>query len=326
MDKSSADAFVFAKASGMLARSFVGSRAENLFNAKKLSELWTLLFLDEVPLIPDALMAKEIEKKAEKKFIDEFTMLLGCYSKASDVCLALLKFYDCNNLRSIVYALSEEEKSLPELVDIGKYSELKLSEWPNLEKITSKGMFSWYKSIPNLEEQSNIEHKLDFQYLSYLWKAVNDLPLAEKHPVKEFIQEKIILDNCIWALRLRVYYQMKKEDVISRLFNLDCESPFEDKLCAEALKILDFDLDTYTDWYKWKYNFLINENNEGDVWLIDPIWVQQNAKIYLSKKAYKSFRQHPFTVNVLVTWFFIKQHELDCIRSAAEELRLNSNI
>ena len=39
MDRSSADAFVYAKASGSLAKSFVGERANKLFAVTSLQEL-----------------------------------------------------------------------------------------------------------------------------------------------------------------------------------------------------------------------------------------------------------------------------------------------
>ena len=60
MDRSSANAFVYAKASGMLAKSFVGSRTEKIFEPTKLSELWALLFNEEVPLVPEMILAKKI--------------------------------------------------------------------------------------------------------------------------------------------------------------------------------------------------------------------------------------------------------------------------
>ena len=39
MDKTGAGAFVFAKANGILGKSFVGKRSQLLFNQKSLSEL-----------------------------------------------------------------------------------------------------------------------------------------------------------------------------------------------------------------------------------------------------------------------------------------------
>lgn len=53
MDRSGASAFVYAKASGMLAKSYIGKRTVKLFEARTLADLWTLLFEEEVPLIPE---------------------------------------------------------------------------------------------------------------------------------------------------------------------------------------------------------------------------------------------------------------------------------
>ena len=77
MDKSAADAYVYAKASGMLAKSFVGSRTIKLFSVNSLQELWTLFFSTEVPAIPEVLLAKKIEQEAEKKFLKEYISLLN---------------------------------------------------------------------------------------------------------------------------------------------------------------------------------------------------------------------------------------------------------
>ena len=44
MDRTGAACYVYAKASGMLAKSFVGSKAVKLFNVKSLQELWSLFY------------------------------------------------------------------------------------------------------------------------------------------------------------------------------------------------------------------------------------------------------------------------------------------
>lgn len=325
MDKAGADAFVYAKACGMLAKSFVGPRQEKIFEAKKLSDLWSLLFSQEVPLIPEMLLAKELEKQAENQFIKDFSMLLGYYSNPDKVSLFLLKSFDYSNLRTLAYSIGNEETEFPELVDIGKYSELKTEFWPNLKKITEKSSFSWYNRVPTIDERHVFDYKLDLQYIRQLWLAVESLPAREKTPIKEFIKEKITLDNCIWAIRLKKYYEMSKEEIIKCLFSMEDEPSEKDILCGEAIKLLDFDLDSYETWKKWKYKNLLNQCFPGEIWFVDPIWIQQSAKIYLTKKAYKSFHQYPFTANVLISWFFIKEHELDCIRNAVEELRINGS-
>ena len=44
MDYSSASAYVYAKACGILGKSFIGEKAQSLFDVKTLSELWELVF------------------------------------------------------------------------------------------------------------------------------------------------------------------------------------------------------------------------------------------------------------------------------------------
>ena len=44
MDNSAASSFVYAKASGLLSKSFVGDKASKLFSVQSLRELYILLF------------------------------------------------------------------------------------------------------------------------------------------------------------------------------------------------------------------------------------------------------------------------------------------
>ena len=65
MDKTGADAFVFAKANGILGKSFTAKRAHQLFAAKSIGELWTLLYKSQPPLVPEVLLSQQIEEKCE---------------------------------------------------------------------------------------------------------------------------------------------------------------------------------------------------------------------------------------------------------------------
>ena len=140
----------------------------------------------------------------------------------------------------------------------------------------------------------------------------------EKKKSGKFFQKKInkILQNS------HQNHGMEKEQIIPQLAALSDTPTKTDLLAGEAIKILDFAIDSYDDWSKWKYKQFLNPHEEGAVWKIDPCWVQQAVKVYQNKKAQQQFHQHPFTADVLVSWFKIKQHELDCIRTAAEGLRL----
>ena len=62
MDKSAADAYVYAKSSAILSKAYVFSKARALFSVKSLHELWSLLFRKEAPPVPETLLAKEIDR------------------------------------------------------------------------------------------------------------------------------------------------------------------------------------------------------------------------------------------------------------------------
>ncbi|MCR5607186.1 MAG: hypothetical protein K6F69_10290, partial [Treponema sp.] len=152
MDKSAAAAYVYAKASGMLARSFIGPNVSKLFSVKTLSELWSLLFDSEVPTIPEVLLAHQIEIDAEKKFINQYIKLLSNYSNPDDVLVSLLKFYEYENVKQLGAALCFKETELPHIIDIGKYNSLDFNAWPDLAKITANSSISWYNKIPSIQE------------------------------------------------------------------------------------------------------------------------------------------------------------------------------
>ena len=80
MDKSGANAFVFAKANGILGKSFTNNHARQLFGAKSLAELWTLLFKTQPPLVPEVLLSQQIEEKAFSDFISSYIKFIDAAS------------------------------------------------------------------------------------------------------------------------------------------------------------------------------------------------------------------------------------------------------
>lgn len=329
MDRSAADAFVYAKASGMLANSFVGPRASKIFSVTSVQELWVLLFQEEVPALPEGMLAEKIEQKAEERFIQSYISLLRNYSKPAAILVEQLRYYDYENLKDIVASLCKEQNkdNRPPLADIKEFSMLNYDSWPDLHDITAGSPLSWYNKIPLFEQQQEYDFKLDLQYIRSEWEAIKELPSSLKDTVSSLLQNEMILNNMLWAIRLQVYYGMSKEQIIPQLFTIqDCNSIREikkDPLAGPVLKILDWDSDSYESWSKWKYSAFLNPIEEGSLWQIDPRWIQQAAKVEFNKKALKLFHRQPFTPAVLLTWFKIKQYELDCIRTATEGLRLN---
>lgn len=323
MDRSAASAYVYAKASGILAKSFIGARAEKLFSIKSLRDLYGMLFPGDIPAVPETVLAKTIEQLAEKHFLDEYQKLLLVYSKPDSVLVYLLRFYDYDNLKEIGAALCNRESKIPSVASTGQFSMLDYSAWPDLAKITANSSVSWYNKIPHPDEQKELDTKLDKQYIRELWSSIEHLHLSERKPVEEFIKKELSFNNIVWAVRLRVYYKMDAEEIKSRLAFADESKDEEDVLAGEAISILEKDTGSWDDWKDWKYRDLLNPHEEGIVWGLDPGWLEHSVKRVVVDSAMRSFHKYPFTAMVLVCWFKIKQYELDCIRAVAEGFRLD---
>ncbi len=322
MDTSAAFAYTNAKAGGILSKSFVGTRAEKLFSVKSLRELYSLLFSSDAPHIPEAMLAKEIEVQAEKSFIDSFVKLIKNFSSPSPIFSALLHFYDYDNLKEIVAALSLGEREMPKIADVHEFSLLNYKAWPNLKKITADSPVSWYNEIPEIEGQQNADSRLDSQYIEELWNAVESLPASERVLAKRLIGAEISSRNMLWVIRLKVYYKMDSDKIRAQLAFANKKAKKSDVLAGEALSIIEKDVGNFGDWKNWKYADHLNPHEEGVIWEIDPVWVERAFRRDFVRMAIRSFHKNPMSVMSLVSWFKIKQNELDSIRTVAEGLRL----
>ena len=323
MDKSAADAFVYAKAGGMLAKSFVGKRAAQLFSARSLQELWSLLFTEDVPVVPETLLAKALETQAQTAFLGDYKSLIANYDNPAPVLIALLHSFDYDNIKEIGASLCFGEKELPPVADISPYNLIAYKKWPDIAAMTENGSLSWYNAVPQISDQQQNDYRLDCQYVRELWTACNGVSSACRESLLALLREKIRLDNVLWALRLRIYYGMEGDLVKANLAFASDGMRNDDPLASEAIQTLGWELDNYDHWKHWKFAALLNPHEESVVWTVDPRWLADAYKRCYVEKAYRLFHRFPFTECPLVCWYILKQNELDMIRTASESLRLH---
>lgn len=323
MERSGAQSYVYAKASGILARSFIGSRASALFAPRSLAELWSLVLKTEVPAIPETLLAMRLEEEAGANFISEYKKLLDMYDKPDDVAVLLLRYFDYSNLKSLGAAAAMGQKDFPRIRNIAPYNILNYDGWPSISKITEGSPLSWYDKEPEISEQQFLDAKIDRQFVSDLWAAAKRLGVFERASVEKFILKEYAMENMIWALRLKVFYNMSREEILEHIMFLDSSKNKDDLFARDAIEILEKNPEHYEDWSGWKYAKFLNAHEEGSIWTIDPGWVEDAAKKGIVAEANRLFHSQPFTPMVLVSWFFLKLSELNHIRAAVEALRLN---
>lgn len=322
MDKSAADAYVYAKVSSRIAKAFSGKNTEKLYTVKSLSDLYSLLFTGEVPAIPETLLSREIEKKAENQFLNEYISLLKCYSKPQELFVNLLQSYDFENLKTLAGALCLKETQMPPVLNLRQYSILNYKGWPEISKITADSILSWYNTVPDISKQQELDSKLDFQYLTRLWDSAKKMPLNCRNECENIFASEIQFHNILWALRLKCYYKMDKDEIVEKLFFDDASKGERDLLAGNAVKILDWDTSDYSQWKKWEYKSLLNPYVEGTLWEVDPRWIENCVHSIQLKKYSKAFHKFPLSSLSLVCYFKIKQNELDNIRRVTEGLHL----
>jgi vacuolar-type H+-ATPase subunit C/Vma6 len=324
MDRVGANAYLYAKASKMVAKSFVGPRLSLLFDADSLAVLWSHVIPKEVPQLPEVLLAQALEKEATTKFIRDYIRLLSAYEKPRPVLVKLLQIYDYSNLKDVAASLCGGAAICPDLVNIKPYNILHYDCWPDIKAMTANGPLAWYDTVPEANLQHGLDERLDKQYTRDLWESVCTLPGRQKKAIEPIIKMQIVFDNILWAIRLKAYFHMTREEIIPRLAFATAKMDAKDPLAQDALDMLDWPLDSRELWGRWKYRSMVNPPREGEPWRLDPRWTSRSFSLALQKSAMQSLHRHPEQEGVLVRWFLIKRFEVDCIRPAVERLRLNA--
>jgi vacuolar-type H+-ATPase subunit C/Vma6 len=328
MDRAGANAYLYAKVCRMLAKSFVGPRLSLLFDADSLAVLWSHVAGKEMPQLPEVLLARALEKEATTQFVADYIRLIRTYENPPVVLTKLLQLYDYSNLKDVAASLCGGATVCPDLVNIYPYNILRYDQWPDIKEMTARGPLAWYDTVPEASLQHGLDERLDKQYTRELWKSVCSLHARQKEAIEPLIKEQIVFDNILWAIRLKIYFNMSREDIIQRLAFADTKMSPTDPLAEDALAVLDWPVDSWEHWGQWKYrsmvNPLIDPEREGVPWRLDPRWTSRSFSLALQKNATRFLHRYPEQEGVLVCWFIIKRFEVNCVRTAVERLRLSA--
>ena len=325
MDKSTAVSFGYAKAAGLLRKAFIKDRARLLFETESLGELWTLLFKDAAPLVPEALLAQEIEDRAFSDFISQYLFFLNQYDKPPLILADKIKAYELENLKEIVAALCNGKNEIPHLLDLKDFSKINIKAWPDLAKMTEGTDYQWLKKLPDQKEEQQLEYKLDLMLLRENWKAIKNCHGDNREGQEKLFLDEYVIKNIIWALRLKLFYQMSYEEIVKNLFYVTDSPDKKDPLAAPAIKALSFDVNRHSDWEKWEFAKYLNPYQAGESWQVDPVWIERKYIEHEAATAMQVFHRYPMEDAALAAWFKLKSYELTCIRTAVESLRLNIN-
>jgi len=318
--------YAYAKACGIIGKSFLGKRISSLTGLNSLNELDRMLFPDHHSDLPGRELLPDLERRIIARTVRQILVIAGSYANPPELIVRMLRAYEYTDLKTCIQYIAAGKKNLPVLCDIGRFRTVRFDAFPDIEAMLDNTEFEplLYESLKSIKAGSTdtipVETKLDSLYYCGLIKSLSLFPAEDRLITQRILADEISLRNCGWALRLRVYYQKRAEDTVKYL--MDVKLPGKNtSLAQEAVQSLDFPLDSKSSWKGWKWEKLLNEDTRSS-WTADPRHFQNSASQYLYRLAMRGFRRSPMSASAIFCYIKLKQFEENLLTSIAEGLAL----
>ena len=315
-------AYAYAKAMGIIRKTFIGNRISELTKANSIIDLDRMLFpirtygLLEKDSLHDRDLLLELERRITKRTIQKILAVVNSFSRPPQVLIHQLRSYEYADLKTCFHYLSTGKTSLPLITNIGPFRTIRFDAYPNLKKMLSGTDFEFLLE-KNIDEFTEAE--LDLLYYKHLIKSLNKISLSDRFNIGKIIAEEISLRNCAIVIRMRTYYKKPPEEILSYLLKLEMiVDNITIDLSAEARKILEIPLDSYENWNFWRWKKLINPDYDGKQWKMDPRHFQNAASHYIYRMTYRFFRRTPLSICSAFCYIKLNQFEQDLLISIAE--------
>ena len=321
--------YAYAKACGIIGRSFVGKRISSLAGLRNLNELDRLIFPDNFNKLPASELLSDLERRIVERTLREIMVIANSFSSLPELVVRMLRVYEYNDLKACIQNIAAGKKELPPLCDIGRFGTINFKAFPDLSAMLKNTEFEYLlfnelKTIDNNTDINSIETIIDVLYYHGLINSLSQLSAEDRFMMQQMLASEISLHNCAWALRLRTYYHKRTDEIGSYMIDLKINGRTAKaaSLAAEALESLDFHLDARNHWEGWKWEKLLNSEMVTLHWTVNPRYFQNAAAWYLYKLALKGFHRSPLSISAIFCYIRLKQFEEDLLTSVAEGLAL----
>jgi len=188
--------------------------------------------------------------------------------------------------------------------------------FPDIKAMFAAGRYSWLDETA-LDDLPATENRLDVQYYTELWEEARRLPASKAGAVVNLIRDEIELQNVAWALRLKRYYGMGREDIAPRLVALR-----DVDVVGSALQSLGFAFDQREDWRGWAWEKLVPEKEVQGSFVLDLLGLETRARRHLYLGVRRALHFYPFTYTPLYCFFKIKESETAAVIGVIEGIHL----
>jgi vacuolar-type H+-ATPase subunit C/Vma6 len=329
-------AYVYAKACGIIGKSFTGRRIAALHPISRLSELDRLIFGSGAQELPERELLPNLERRLIGRSVAAISAIVNAYKNPPELLIMLIRVYEYSDLKTAL-ALAVEaaagnagSAAKPEFTDLGRFGTVHFDAWPDIKAMLQGTEFDFLMDksggVKKEFDGVSLETILDRHYYKKLWAGIGKLKKSDRKAAEKICGEEISLRNCAWVLRLRTYYGMQGDELKQHLITLD-DAPGTGRLSGDALEALELPLDSRSEWEKWKRVQFLNGDSSatrrvfgGGQWHADPRYFQNAASQYLYKLALHHFRLRPSSIDTCFCFIKLKQFEEDLLTSDAEGL------
>lgn len=318
-------AFVYAKACGMIGKSFTGSGISRLNGVGRLNDLDRLIFSADAKDLPERELLFDLERRITRRAIDQIVRVISAFSHVPEFLARLVQSYENADLKTLLNSWAVKDAKVPPPADLGSFRTINFDAYPDLDAVLKNTEYQWIldrkDEITDSSKLALLSIEIDHQYYVNLWNSLLKLPPKDTISIKKIIEEEISVRNIVWALRLQTYYNMNADTIAEQLIDIPLGTR-ERSLAQDAFDCLNFPPDSYDDWMRWRRSAFVNTESTYGAWTVDPRYVQNASAKYLYTLAKRFFHQRPFAIDTAACFIKIKQYEEDLLTSIAEGLGL----
>ena len=140
-------AYVYAKASGIIGKSFIGKRTGNLKSAGRVSELDRMVFPVSPGNLPEKELLIDFERRVIGRAVHSIISIVSCFSKPPEFAVQLIRSYEYLDLINAINALiageNERKKALLFYTDIGSFQTVRFNAWPDIKAMIEKTAYDF---------------------------------------------------------------------------------------------------------------------------------------------------------------------------------------
>ncbi|MDP3177218.1 MAG: V-type ATPase subunit [Spirochaetaceae bacterium] len=312
--------YAYARICGSIANAYIGKKALTLIHNAHVGDAWRVLFGQQPPALPEAVLLLAAQSETKVRALNDFRELSAGLEREVPFFAALLRKPEFAYVKSLAAAIVEGLISPPARTDPGASSEVSSERYPDLDRMFGGTRFDWI-AREGLGDLTALKNRVDRQYYEELWLSLDSLPRSRSERLRALIAREAEIENLVWALRLRRYYALSKDEIEGLLIRL----PGRD-VASSALHALDLRPDLRSDWEGWAWDRFLRGARTGaeGEWFLDVRGIEGAARRYVFRLIRRNLHLDPFGYTPLYAFYRIKEIESAAVNGILEGIRMQA--